>query len=195
MAAISKACARPARLFRQGAAHLTLGEAALLVALPQSPERRRPDRNAKAAQAGPRQRARALAERGVVSPRAAQEAMEEPSRGADGASLQRAASGRAGRARRAAGRRHRHHLDARAERSAGRSRRARSPVVRRRRQPRRHRGRERDAQRARLSRRRELLGPRRPSRSRAAPCARRARRLSPSSTASPSTICRSIPKR
>lgn len=58
--------------------NLTVGEAALLVCLPQSPERRRPDRfpdNTKKA----RDRViRTLAERGILSERDAMEAMEEP---------------------------------------------------------------------------------------------------------------------
>jgi penicillin-binding protein 1C len=58
--------------------HLTLGEAALLVALPQSPEYRRPDRHGKAALAA-RNRVlqRALAA-GAIRPAEAQLAMSEP---------------------------------------------------------------------------------------------------------------------
>ena len=52
MAAISKACARPAlAYFGKEPKRLTVAEAALLVALPQLPETRRPDRNRQIAQA------------------------------------------------------------------------------------------------------------------------------------------------
>jgi len=57
---------------------LTVGEAALLVALPQSPERRRPDRRPEIAKAARDRVLATLAERGVISPRDAQEAMEDP---------------------------------------------------------------------------------------------------------------------
>jgi len=57
--------------------HLMLAEAALLVAIPQSPERLRPDREGKAAQKGRDKVLTRLAERGVVPQRAAQEAMTE----------------------------------------------------------------------------------------------------------------------
>lgn len=55
---------------------LTLPEAALLVALPQSPERLRPDRDPQAARAGRDKVLARLAERGVISLEEAQEAME-----------------------------------------------------------------------------------------------------------------------
>jgi len=57
---------------------LTWGEAALLVALPQSPERRRPDRHPDAAKVARDRVIKTLAERGVIPPREAQEAMAEP---------------------------------------------------------------------------------------------------------------------
>jgi penicillin-binding protein 1C len=57
---------------------LTVGEAALLVALPQSPERRRPDRRPEIAKAARDRVLATLAERGVISKRDAQEAMEDP---------------------------------------------------------------------------------------------------------------------
>src|SRR5262245_40719145 len=71
---------RAASLFYLGKepAHLTDAEAALLVALPQSPERLRPDRQATAART---QRDRILgqmAERGVLTTQAATEATAEP---------------------------------------------------------------------------------------------------------------------
>ena len=61
---------------------LTVGEAALLVALPQSPERRRPDRFPEIAKAARDRVLKTLAERGVITAREAKEAMEEqiPSR-------------------------------------------------------------------------------------------------------------------
>src|SRR5262249_4780754 len=58
--------------------HLTIGEAALLVALPQSPERRRPDRHPDIATAARDRVIAPLAERGVITPREAREAMQEP---------------------------------------------------------------------------------------------------------------------
>ena len=57
---------------------LTVGEAALLVALPQSPERRRPDRHADIAKAARDRVLKTLAERGALTDREAQEAMQEP---------------------------------------------------------------------------------------------------------------------
>ncbi len=57
---------------------LTVGEAALLVCLPQSPERRRPDRFPAIARKARDRVISALAERGVLTPREATEAMEEP---------------------------------------------------------------------------------------------------------------------
>jgi penicillin-binding protein 1C len=57
---------------------LTLGEAALLVVLPQSPERFRPDRDARAARAARDKVLRVLAARGAIPAREAQEAMQEP---------------------------------------------------------------------------------------------------------------------
>src|SRR5262245_3659798 len=57
---------------------LTIGEAALLVALPQSPERRRPDRHPDRAKIARDRVIATLAERGVIAQREAQEAMAEP---------------------------------------------------------------------------------------------------------------------
>jgi penicillin-binding protein 1C len=57
---------------------LTVGEAALLVALPQSPERRRPDRHPEITKKARDRVIHVLAERGVITPREAKEAMEEP---------------------------------------------------------------------------------------------------------------------
>lgn len=57
---------------------LTIGEAALLVALPQSPERRRPDRHPDIAKAARDRVIATLAERGEITPAEAQEAMQEP---------------------------------------------------------------------------------------------------------------------
>jgi penicillin-binding protein 1C len=57
---------------------LTVGEAALLVCLPQSPERRRPDRYPEIARAARDRVIRTLAERGILSEREAREAVEEP---------------------------------------------------------------------------------------------------------------------
>jgi len=58
--------------------HLTVGEAALLVALPQSPERRRPDRHPDIAKAARDRVIQTLAARGAITAREAQEAREEP---------------------------------------------------------------------------------------------------------------------
>lgn len=58
--------------------HLTLAESALLVALPQSPERNRPDRNPARAKAARDKVLRILAEKGVVPEAEALEAMEDP---------------------------------------------------------------------------------------------------------------------
>ncbi|MBL8698609.1 MAG: penicillin-binding protein 1C [Alphaproteobacteria bacterium] len=57
---------------------LTLGEAALLVVMPQSPERTRPDRDPAAARAARDKVLRVLAERGAITAREAQEGMQEP---------------------------------------------------------------------------------------------------------------------
>ena len=57
---------------------LTVGEAALLVALPQSPERRRPDRHPEITKKARDRVIHVLAERGIITPREAKEAMEEP---------------------------------------------------------------------------------------------------------------------
>ncbi|RJF89127.1 penicillin-binding protein 1C [Oleomonas cavernae] len=57
---------------------LTVAEAALLVSLPQSPERRRPDRNAGVAQAERDRVLGRLVEAGVITQVQAAEAMEEP---------------------------------------------------------------------------------------------------------------------
>ncbi|MEO8113533.1 MAG: transglycosylase domain-containing protein, partial [Phenylobacterium sp.] len=57
---------------------LTDGEQALLIALPQSPEARRPDRHPRAALAARRQVLARLAGRGALSPAAAAEAASEP---------------------------------------------------------------------------------------------------------------------
>ncbi|MCC6917705.1 MAG: penicillin-binding protein 1C [Alphaproteobacteria bacterium] len=56
---------------------LTLAEAALLVALPQSPERNRPDRSPARARAQRDKVLRILAEKGVIGEREAQEAMQD----------------------------------------------------------------------------------------------------------------------
>lgn len=56
---------------------LTWGEAALLVALPQSPERRRPDRHADQAKIARDRVIKTMAERGIIPPRDAEEAMAE----------------------------------------------------------------------------------------------------------------------
>ncbi len=58
--------------------NLTVGEAALLVALPQSPERRRPDRHPDIAKAARDRVIRTLAERGAITAQEAREAIEEP---------------------------------------------------------------------------------------------------------------------
>ena len=57
---------------------LTVGEAALLVCLPQSPERRRPDRHPENTKKARDRVIKTLAERGLLSAREAKEAMEEP---------------------------------------------------------------------------------------------------------------------
>jgi len=64
--------------FGKEPAHLTLAEAALLVALPQSPERLRPDRHADAAKAGRDKVLRLLAERGAISAGERDEALNDP---------------------------------------------------------------------------------------------------------------------
>lgn len=71
---------RSASLFYYGKepGHLTDAEAALLVALPQSPELLRPDRHAAAARAGRDRVLRRLATAGVLIGQAAAEAMEQP---------------------------------------------------------------------------------------------------------------------
>lgn len=58
--------------------NLTVGEAALLVALPQSPERRRPDRFPAIAKAARDRVLATLAERGVITRQEAKEGQEEP---------------------------------------------------------------------------------------------------------------------
>ncbi|MFA5123430.1 penicillin-binding protein 1C [Zavarzinia sp.] len=70
---------RAASLFYFGKepSSLTAAEAALLVALPQSPERRRPDRNAAVARAQRDEVLRRVAEAGVIAEAQAREAMEE----------------------------------------------------------------------------------------------------------------------
>src|SRR6185295_16729555 len=57
---------------------LTWAEAALLVALPQSPERRRPDRHPDQAKIARDRVIKTMAERGIIPQRDAQEAMAEP---------------------------------------------------------------------------------------------------------------------
>jgi penicillin-binding protein 1C len=71
---------RAASLFYFGKepAHLTDAEAALLVALPQSPERLRPDRQAAAARTQRNRILGRMAERGVLTTQAGQEAAAEP---------------------------------------------------------------------------------------------------------------------
>ncbi|MEQ1754830.1 MAG: penicillin-binding protein 1C [Micropepsaceae bacterium] len=64
--------------FGKEPAKLTIGEAALLVCLPQSPERRRPDRHPEQAKIARDRVIRTLADRGMFSARDASEAMEEP---------------------------------------------------------------------------------------------------------------------
>jgi penicillin-binding protein 1C len=58
--------------------HLTLGEAALLIAIPQSPAATRPDRHPEAAKAARDKILTLLATRGAISERAAEEARAEP---------------------------------------------------------------------------------------------------------------------
>jgi len=58
--------------------NLSIGEAALLVALPQSPERRRPDRFPAIAKAARDRVLATLAERGVITQQEAKEGQEEP---------------------------------------------------------------------------------------------------------------------
>lgn len=57
---------------------LTIGEQALLIALPQAPEARRPDRNPKAAIGARDEVLLRLQDKGAITPAVAQEAMEEP---------------------------------------------------------------------------------------------------------------------
>ncbi|WKL58509.1 penicillin-binding protein 1C [Asticcacaulis sp. ZE23SCel15] len=57
---------------------LTIGEQALLIALPQAPEARRPDRNPKAALYARNEVLLRLQDKGAITPAVAQEAMEEP---------------------------------------------------------------------------------------------------------------------
>lgn len=64
--------------FGKEPARLTIGEAALLVCLPQSPERRRPDRFPEAARKARDRVIETLAGRGVISAQEARDAMEEP---------------------------------------------------------------------------------------------------------------------
>lgn len=64
--------------FGKEPARLTVGEAALLVCLPQSPERRRPDRFPQAARKARDRVIAVLAERGVITRREASDAREEP---------------------------------------------------------------------------------------------------------------------
>jgi penicillin-binding protein 1C len=59
-------------------ARLTLPEAALLIALPQSPTRRRPDLNPAAARSGVEKVLARLVERGAISDQARREALEDP---------------------------------------------------------------------------------------------------------------------
>ena len=168
---------------------IDLAEAALLVALPQSPVKQRPDRHAIAALEGPRQgAARAWSSEGIVTAADARIAMREGvpfARQAMPLSAPHLADAtRAPQCRPA----HRHHARCRA---AGRGRAPRGAgarLFRRRRDARHRRGREQNPQRARLCRRHRLLGQGRADRSRRSARARRARRSSPSSTASPSTI-------
>lgn len=63
--------------FGKEPAHLTLSEAALLVALPQSPERQRPDRHRDRARAGRDKVLARLVERGTITRGEADEAMED----------------------------------------------------------------------------------------------------------------------
>ncbi|WP_202913364.1 penicillin-binding protein 1C [Acuticoccus sediminis] len=64
--------------FGREPARLTLAQAALLVALPQSPEARRPDRNPQAAEAARARVLDRLLQRGVITGRDAAEAKREP---------------------------------------------------------------------------------------------------------------------
>jgi penicillin-binding protein 1C len=64
--------------FGKEPARLTIGEAALLVCLPQSPERRRPDRFPEIARKARDRVIITLAERGVITAQEAKDAMEEP---------------------------------------------------------------------------------------------------------------------
>jgi len=64
--------------FGKEPARLTVGEAALLVCLPQSPERRRPDRFPETARKARDRVISVLAERGVITKREAADALEEP---------------------------------------------------------------------------------------------------------------------
>jgi len=64
--------------FGKEPARLTTAEAALLVALPQSPEARRPDRDPKAAEAGRDQVLDRLVSQGVIAPEEAEAARLEP---------------------------------------------------------------------------------------------------------------------
>ena len=65
--------------FGKAPRHLTLGEAALLVALPQAPERRRPDRHPEAAREARDRVLDRLAARGAITADEAAEAKDEPS--------------------------------------------------------------------------------------------------------------------
>src|SRR6202007_2534286 len=64
--------------FGHGPESLTDGEQALLIALPQAPEARRPDRRPKAARAARQHVREQLARAGVLSPDRAREAGLEP---------------------------------------------------------------------------------------------------------------------
>jgi penicillin-binding protein 1C len=64
--------------FGKEPARLTVGEAALLVCLPQSPERRRPDRFPETARKARDRVISVLGERGVITKREAADALEEP---------------------------------------------------------------------------------------------------------------------
>lgn len=64
--------------FGKEPARLTIGEAALLVCLPQSPERRRPDRFPEIARKARDRVILTLADRGVITAQEAKDAMEEP---------------------------------------------------------------------------------------------------------------------
>ena len=79
MAAISKACARPRiAYFGKEPKRLSLAEAALLVALPQSPERRRLDRHPDAARAARDRVLDRMVEDGACSRDEATQAKAEP---------------------------------------------------------------------------------------------------------------------